>query len=184
MNKKLDLKAMTLIALMTAVCCILSPFSISIGISPVPITLGTFTIYLLLLILGLKKGLISVLLYLLIGLVGLPVFSGFSGGAGKLFGPTGGYLVGYIFLAIIAGFFIDKWANKWYLCFPGMILGTAALYLFGTVWLAFQQKLSFYAALWAAVIPYIPVDLIKMALAVAIGIPVRKALRRAGLLSI
>lgn len=181
-----NVKNLTLIALMTAVICILSPFSIQIVISPVPITLGVFAIYLTLMLLGMKRGTVSCLLYILLGLVGIPVFSGFSGGAGKLLGPTGGYIIGYIFLALIAGFFIDRffvcdWPNRWYLCLAGMVLGTAICYLFGTVWLAYQMELSFSEALAMGVLPYIPADLIKMVLALLVGIPLRKALIRAHL---
>ena len=200
-TKNFPIKSLTLIGLMTAITCIISPFSIYIAFSPVPITFGIFAIYLALFTLGMKKGLISCLIYILLGLVGLPVFSGFSGGAAKLFGPTGvpvfsnfgaglakvagptgGYIIGYIFLAAIAGFFIDKWPYKWYLCLIGMVLGTTVCYFFGTVWLAFQMDLTFIKALSLGVLPYIPADLAKMAIALLIGIPLRKGLVKAHLL--
>ena len=91
--------AMAVTALMTAVTCILAPLSIPIG--PVPISLTNFAIYLSLYLLDWKKGTVSYILYLLLGLVGLPVFSGFTGGIGKLAGPTGGYIIGFIPMAII-----------------------------------------------------------------------------------
>ena len=94
-------RQITLIGLMTAITCILAPLSIPIG--PVPISLTNFAIYLSLYLLDWKKGTISYILYLLLGLVGLPVFSGFTGGIGKLAGPTGGYIIGFIPMAIIAG---------------------------------------------------------------------------------
>ena len=84
----------TITALMTAVTCILAPMSIPIG--PVPISFTNLAIYLSLYLLGWKRGTISYLIYLLIGLVGLPVFSGFTGGPAKLAGPTGGYIIGFI----------------------------------------------------------------------------------------
>ena len=79
-----------------------------------------------------KAGTISYLVYLLIGLVGVPVFSGFTGGPAKLAGPTGGYLVGFLFMALIAGYFIDRFSRNHILQVLGMILGTAVCYLFGT----------------------------------------------------
>ena len=91
----------TITALMTAVTCILAPMSIPIG--PVPISFTNLAIYLSLYLLGWKKGTISYLIYLLIGLVGLPVFSGFTGGPAKLAGPTGGYIIGFIVMEVIAG---------------------------------------------------------------------------------
>ena len=86
--------AITVTALMTAVTCILAPLSIPIG--PVPISLTNLAIYISLYLLGWKRGTISYLIYLLIGLVGIPVFSGFTGGPAKLAGPTGGYIIGFI----------------------------------------------------------------------------------------
>ena len=85
--------AITVTALMTAVTCILAPLSIPIG--PVPISLTNLAIYISLYLLGWKRGTISYLIYLLIGLVGIPVFSGFTGGPAKLAGPTGGYIIDY-----------------------------------------------------------------------------------------
>ena len=85
---------MTMISLMTALICVAGPLSISIG--PIPITLSNFAVYLAAAVLGAKGDTIAVALYLLIGAVGVPVFSGFSGRLQKLMGVTGGYLVGYI----------------------------------------------------------------------------------------
>lgn len=121
----------TITALMTAVTCILAPMSIPIG--PVPISFTNLAIYLSLYLLGWKRGTISYLIYLLIGLVGLPVFSGFTGGPAKLAGPTGGYIIGFIVMAIIAGLVIDNCRKPW-LQLIGMIVGTIVCYLFGTIW--------------------------------------------------
>lgn len=176
-----NIKTMTFIALMAAVTCVLAPLSISIPFSPVPISLTNLVVYFSIYILGMKRGTLSYLVYLLIGLVGIPVFSGFTGGPAKLLGPTGGYLIGFIFMAMICGYFIDKWSNKWYLCFLGMILGTALCYLFGTVWLAYQAEMSFSAALAAGVIPFVPGDLIKIIIAMLIAPQISTRLRKAGL---
>lgn len=174
-------KTMALIALMAAVTCILGPLSLAIPISPVPISFTNLAVYFTVYVLGTKRGTISYLIYLLLGLVGLPVFSGFTGGAGKLFGPTGGYLIGFIFMALICGIFMEKWPTKLYLHFAGMVLGTAVCYLFGTAWLAFQANMGFYAALAAGVIPFIPGDLVKIIIALLAGPLIRKQLKRAEL---
>ena len=92
---------------MTAIICVIAPFAITIPISPVPISLATFVIYLTIIILGWRDGVISVVLYVFLGFAGAPVFTGFTGGAGKVLGPTGGYIIGYIFLAFIEGAFVD-----------------------------------------------------------------------------
>ena len=85
-------KQITLIGLMTAVVCILGPLSIPLPISPVPISFTNLAIFLAVYLLDLKGGTVCLLVYLALGAAGLPIFSGFSGGLGKLAGPTGGYL--------------------------------------------------------------------------------------------
>ena len=95
-------RTITMTALMAAVLCIAGPLALAIPFSPVPISLATMAVCFSACILGWKSGTLSVLIYLLIGLCGLPVFSGFSGGVAKLAGPTGGYLVGYLFLSLIS----------------------------------------------------------------------------------
>jgi biotin transport system substrate-specific component len=178
-KQKITTKSIALIALMTAVTCVLAPLSLPIG--PVPISLTNLAIYLALYILGMKKGTISYIVYLFIGLVGVPVFSGFTGGPAKLIGPTGGYLIGFVFMAMIAGIFIDKFKGKMVPSMVGMILGTLVCYGFGTAWLAYQGQMNFKAALLAGVIPFIPGDLIKMVLAAVFGPQIIKRLRRSEL---
>ena len=166
---------MTLIAVMAAITCILGPLSIPIPISPVPISLTNLAIYLTVCLLGWKFGTISYLIYLLIGIAGLPVFSGFSSGFAKLLGPTGGYLIGFIPMAIIAGIVIDKFTNRG-IQILGMIVGTAICYAFGTAWFCFQSGYTVGAALAVCVIPFIPADRCKMVIAMIIGPMVRKRL--------
>lgn len=173
------IRQIAIIGVMTAATCILAPFSIPIG--PVPISLTNLVIYFSLYILGTRNAVISYLVYLLMGLIGVPVFSGFTSGPEKLFGPTGGYLIGFIPMAIIAGIFIDKFASKRVLCCAGMIFGTIVCYLCGTAWLAFQAHLGFKAALFAGVIPFLPGDLLKIILAMVMGPQIRDQLQRAGL---
>ena len=100
-----SVKTMTMCAIMAALMCILGPMSIPIG--AVPISFTNLVIYLTVYLLGAKKGCISYLIYMLLGVVGLPVFSGYTGGIAKLAGPTGGYLVGFILLALISGMVHD-----------------------------------------------------------------------------
>ncbi|MDO4978111.1 MAG: biotin transporter BioY [Eubacteriales bacterium] len=179
--KNMKTKDMVLIAMMAAVTCILGPLSISIPISPVPISLTNLAVYFSIYVIGLKRGTISYFIYMLIGLVGLPVFSAFTGGVGKLFGPTGGYIIGFLFMAIICGIFIDFWPEKKALHFLGMVLGTIVCYIFGTAWLSVQAHLTFEAALAAGVIPFIPGDLAKIIIAMIIGPTVKNRVKAAGL---
>ena len=139
-TKRLSTRKLVLIALMTAITCIFAPMAIPIPVSPVPISLTNLVIMISIYVLGFKDATISYIVYLLLGLVGLPVFSGFTGGLGKLAGPTGGYLIGFIFLALIAGLFVDKFPKNKILAVVGMLIGMAITYIFGTEWLAIQLK--------------------------------------------
>lgn len=181
-NTKSSTYQIALMGIMAAVMCILGPLSIPIPFSPVPISFTNLAIYFTVFILGWKRGTISYLIYLLIGLIGLPVFSGFAGGPGKLLGPTGGYLIGFIFMTIIAGLFIEKCNGNLYLYVIGLILATGIAYALGTVWLSYQAHLTFLQALMAGVIPYLIGDGVKIAIAVIIGPILRKRLIRANLL--
>lgn len=172
-KRKITTQQMVLVAIMTALTCILAPFSLPIG--PVPISLTNLVIYFSLYLLGWKLGTLSYVIYLLIGLVGVPVFSGFTAGPAKLFGPTGGYLIGFIPMAIIAGIVIDKFSQRW-IQILGMIVGTAICYAFGTAWFCIQAGYTVSAALAVCVIPFIPADLIKMVIAMIIGPEIRKRL--------
>lgn len=173
---------LTLIGLMAAVTCILGPLSIIIPISPVPISFTNLAIYFTVILLGGKKGTICYLVYLLIGFVGMPVFSNFTSGPAKLLGPTGGYLIGFIFMAIISGFFVDKFPGKIYMYVVGMVLGTIATYALGTAWLAYQANMTFEQALFAGVIPYIIGDIVKIIIATILGSTIKKQVQRAGYL--
>jgi Uncharacterized conserved protein len=163
---------MTTIALMAAVLCVLGPLVIPVG--PVPISLVPLVILLSVYILGTKRGTISVLLYLFIGAVGVPVFSGFAGGFGKIAGPTGGYMLGYIFMALIAGWFIHRFYDKVIIQFLGMLLGLLVLYAFGTAWLSISAGMSFKAALAAGVLPFAAFDIVKIIIAIVLGRTIKK----------
>ena len=171
-EKKVNVKDMTVIALVTAVICIIAPFSIPIAISPIPITLALFALFLAGIILGKWKGVVCTVIYLLLGMVGLPVFNGFSGG-----------VIGYLFLVFFTGLFVEKFPNKIPMYFVGGIIGIIVCYAFGTVWFVLQYKVGFLEALTMCVFPYIPMDLVKLVAAVIIGSQVRKILIRQNLIS-
>ena len=166
-DKRVSASTITMVALMAAVLCILAPFSIPIG--PIPISLATFGLYLAVIILGRKKSTLVCLMYLLIGFVGLPVFSGFSGGPMKLLGPTGGYFLGYLLLTTVAGYFVDKFPGKRGMCLLGLVLGTAVCYTLGTVWLAVEMEINFGAALIVGVVPFLAGDIVKIMIAMWVG---------------
>jgi biotin transport system substrate-specific component len=168
---------MTIIAVMAALICVAGPLSISIG--PIPLSLASFAVYMAGAVLGAKKGTLAVGIYLLLGLVGLPVFSGFSGGFQKLIGVTGGYLVGYLPCALITGLAVKPDSPdsglQWRLP-TFMALGTAALYLIGTAWFMIQTRNTLAASMGMCVIPFLPGDAVKIVAASLLARPVRKAL--------
>lgn len=184
MNEKklFDLKSMVLMALFAALTCVLAPLSIPIG--PVPISLTNMVIYFSVYVLGWQRATITYIVYLLLGLVGLPVFSGFEGGIGKLAGPTGGYLIGFIFMAILCGLFVKiKEEHKMInlvVGIAGMILGTVVAYAFGTAWFCFSTGTGLAAALALCVFPFILGDLIKIVIAALIAPPLAKQIKKLG----
>lgn len=169
---------LTLIGLMTSVTCILAPIAIPIPISPVPISLGNLAVFLTIFVLGTRNGLISYLIYFLLGFAGLPVFSGFAGGAEKVLGPTGGYLIGFFLMAAVTGIFLERSHGKRGFMVIGMILGMLLCNLIGTLWLSFYLSTSFVSALGIGVLPYLPGDLLKIAAAAMLGPVLRNAVQQ------
>ncbi|WP_194610155.1 biotin transporter BioY [Clostridium vitabionis] len=180
--KESRIRRNVLIAVMAAVICILGPLSIPIG--PVPVTLTNFAIYITMYVLGTRDGAIAYLLYMLIGLAGLPVFSGFTGGPAKLLGPTGGYLIGFLPMALIAGAVIVKAGRKPVLSVIGMFAATWVPYLLGTAWLAYSAHMTFGAAFGVGVAPFLVEDFCKMVAAAVVGPLLYSALSSAGLLQV
>ena len=178
-KRRIRTKEMALTGMMAAVLCVVSPFSIPLPVSPVPLTLATFVLYLSLYLLGTKKALMSCLIYLLIGFAGLPVFSGFAGGIGRLVGPTGGYMAGYLFLLAVGGFFLKRAGKNLWLQAMGLTAGTLGCYGFGTLWLCVQMQMDFAGGLAVGVIPYLPGDAVKILVAVVLGQAIVRAVRRA-----
>ena len=174
----MKVKDMTLTAVMAALICIAGPLTIVAG--PVPLSLATFAVMLTGAVLGKKRGTAAVGLYLLIGIIGIPVFSGFSGGFQKLAGVTGGYLVGYLPCAFFAGLGAERAereGRKWIL--PAMmVLGTAVLYTVGTAWFMIQTGDGLGAALGLCVLPFLPGDAVKIAAVTLIVPTVKKGILR------
>lgn len=180
MEKKLTTYQMTVTALMAAVMCVLGPLTVPIG--AVPISLANFVICLTAWLLGPKFGTLSVAVYLCIGLIGVPVFSGYGAGLAKIAGPTGGYLVGYLLLALIGGLFIEKSNGNPVVSGIGLVLGDAACYVLGTAWFVFQMQCELGYALSVCVYPFIALDLAKIVVSCVVGALLRKRLVQAGVL--
>ena len=182
MEKKLTTYQMAVTALMAAVMCVLGPLTVPIG--AVPISLANFVICLTAWLLGPKFGTLSVAVYLCIGLIGVQVFSGYGAGLAKLAGPTGGYLVGYLLLALIGGLFIEKSNGTPVVSGIGLVLGDAACYVLGTAWFVFQMQCELGYALSVCVYPFIALDLAKIVVSCVVGALLRKRLEQAGVLKL
>ena len=158
---------MAYIALSAALMTVCSWISIPVAI---PFTLQTFAMCVAGGLLGAKRGTAAVGVYLLLGLVGAPVFAGFTGGAGILTGATGGYLVGFLFTALAAGITADRFGRGILPLAVGMVIGVALCYAFGTAWfMAVYARASgpigILTALGWCVFPFLLPDLAKIALA-------------------
>lgn len=175
MSKTFSVQKMAIIALMTAVLCILAPISIPVFISPVPVSLGVLAVYLTAYVLSPLDATISVIIFILLGTFGLPVFSGYSGGLSKLVGPTGGYIIGFLFTVYISSLFIHM---KKGIIFDviGMITGLALCYILGTIWFSHQQGKGFIASLLLCVVPFLIGDAVKIIVAVILGTQLNKRL--------
>ena len=168
-----DLVRVALMAVVISACA-----RVQIPLGPVSFTMQTFGVFLAVGLLGGKRGTLSVIVYLLLGAFGAPVFTGFSGGIAKLAGPTGGYLAGFVFSALIWWGVTKLFGEGPAPSAAGMILGNAACYAFGTAWFtAVMSGYSFAAALSVCVLPFIVPDLCKIALALAVTHALRDRLR-------
>lgn len=171
--KTLDMVYIALFACLMAICA-----WISIP-GQIPFTLQTMGVFLAIGLLGGKRGTIAVLVYILMGAVGLPVFSGFSGGLGKLLGMTGGYIVGFLVSALLMWAMEALFGSKKWVLPVSMVVGLIACYAFGTAWFlavytSSKGAITLGAVLGMCVIPYIIPDAIKIAVALLLT----KALKR------
>ena len=180
---KLTTYELVLCALCAAVTCVLAPISVPLA-GEVPISLATFAVLLSGILLGAKYGAISQLVYVLLGSVGVPIFAGWTGGIGITLGVTGGYIIGYIPMAFIAGLLYHRFGReasgtrKYIVMFVSMVLATAVLYILGTAWFMAQTGMTLGASLAACVIPFLPGDLIKIVAVMLVSVPIEAALKR------
>ncbi len=174
--------SLVMIALNAAILCVLAPLSIPLPFSPVPISLTNLALYFMVYVAGTKRSTAAFIVYVLLGAAGLPVFSNYTGGAGKLAGPTGGYILGFLPMILFMGLFVHKHMKNKILCIFVMMVATCIVYTLGTAWLSYSAHLSVTAALWAGVIPFIPGDLFKIVLAAILGPVLHGRLKQAGVL--
>ena len=185
---KINTYDMTVIAMFAAVITICSWISINVG--PVPVTLQTFAIYSVVMLLGGRRGTFAMIVYLLLGFIGIPVFANFNTGSTVFFGPTCGYILGYLLSCVIywvvADILLKKFTSKHSLvaiCIKCAIciFGLAVVYVFGTVWFVeiyFKGDFGYKAALALCVTPFVIPDLIKIAVASTISYRIEKYVKK------
>lgn len=181
LNKTGNIKTadMVYIAIGAALIAICSWISVPMT---VPFTLQTFAVFFVLMTLGGERGTIATVVYVIMGAVGLPVFSGFKGGLGVLLGSTGGYIVGFIVMGLIYIVITKIFTEKIIPSVAALVIGLAACYAFGTAWFMFVYirntgPVGVMTVLSWCVFPFIIPDIVKMALAVVISRRVRGILR-------
>ena len=170
---------MAYIAMFAGIMAVCSWISIP---TAVPFTLQTFAVFLAVGTLGGKRGSLAVLVYILLGAVGLPVFAGFTGGIGALLGKTGGYIVGFLFTALVMWGMETLLGKKTWVLAVSMVIGLFVCYAIGTVWfmIVYAQnagQIGLVTVLGFCVIPFIIPDLVKIALALLVSKRLAKAVR-------
>ena len=172
-SKTYDIVYIAVFAVIMAIC---SWISIP---AAVPFTLQTFGVFIAVGVLGGRRGSLSVLVFILLGAIGIPVFANFSGGIGVLAGPTGGYIIGFLFSALLMWAMEKLPGKKSVMQIVSMIAGLIVCYAFGTVWFVIvygrmNGPIGFTAALASCVVPFIIPDIIKIALAYVLSRKLRK----------
>lgn len=161
-----------LIGLFSALTVVFSQISIPIG--AVPINLALIAVFTAGGLLGLVRGVLSQVVFILLGMVGLPVFAGFKGGVGVIAGPTGGYIVGFLCIPIIVGLFTKLLGKKAWVLSVSMLIGLLLCYALGTLWFVISTGTDFWSALAVCVFPFAIFDLIKIALSVFLVVRLKR----------
>lgn len=167
-KKTRDMAYIALFAVFMAVCSWISIPTV------IPFTMQTFALFLGFCLLGGQRAVLAVLVFLLMGAVGLPVFSGFTGGVGHLFSATGGYLLGFLFGALVMWLLERLLGRRGWALALSMLAGLMVCYAFGTAWLMVvyartSGAVGLGVTLLAYVAPYVLPDLIKLSLAVLLS---------------
>ena len=165
---------MTKMALMVAMNCVSAYIIIPLPFSLSPIALQTLIVNLTGYVLNAKQAFMTMLVYLLVGLAGVPVFTGGSAGPGKLFGPTGGYIIGLLFTAVFLAYFRgEKYSFKRY-ALLGCVIGIPLIYVFGVVQLKLITGMGWDKAIMTGALPFIPLDIVKCLAAAVIAGPINR----------
>lgn len=172
---KLSLKDLIACGIFASIIAVVAQISIVVPFSPIPFTMQVFGVCLVAVILGAKKGFITLMVYILLGAIGVPVFAAYSSGPTVLFGKTGGFILAFPLMALLIGYVSEKFKRIHYVL-GAMILSLMLCYAIGTIYFSFITKIPVQKAVFFTVIPYIPLDIVKVIMASLIGVQVRKRL--------
>lgn len=175
--KQHDIRALVYTAVMAALIVVCAWIAFPLPVSQVPISLATFAVMMSGLLLGWKWGGIAVLVYILLGAVGVPVFAKFQSGFGVLLGPTGGYIVGYLACALLSGLPLKRLQKTYIGRVALLLLGTAACYALGTAWFMHVTNRTLGESLGLCVLPFLPGDAAKILLSAGLAPLMRKAIQ-------
>ena len=188
-KRMINVKDLVSVGIFTSLLVVLSQVSIPLPFTPVPLTLSLFAVYLSSTVLGFKLGMLVQMTYFLLGMIGFPVFSGFRGGFIHLIGPSGGYLFSYIIITALIGIFTDRITAAHPLLYTGKVnpigiismnalvysLSLGICYSLGSFWLSGFVKMSFFQSLLIGALPYLPLDIVKIAACAVIVVPIKRA---------
>ncbi len=177
--ERFPLKQMVLCALFAALMAVCAQISFAVG--PVPITLSMLPVFLCAALQKKQYAALTMVVYALMGLVGLPVFSNFGAGPAKLLGATGGYILGYIPCAFVTALLIQRLGRAWWKQALAMVVGLMVCYAFGTAWFMLTKGTGLMASLSACVFPFLPGDALKIALAVMLALRLHGPMQRMGM---
>lgn len=165
---------MTKMALMVAMNCVSAYIIIPLPFSLSPLALQTLIVNLTGYVLNAKQAFMTMLVYLLVGLAGVPVFTGGSAGPGKLFGPTGGYIIGFLVTAVFLAYFKGEKYNFKRYALLGCVIGIPLIYVFGVVQLKLITDMPWDKAILTGALPFIPLDIVKCLAAAVIAGPINR----------
>ena len=171
--------AIILIGMFTAIAAVISSLPIGFQVFGVPATLQTFAMAFLGFVLGRKNGTISVAIYILLGFVGIPVYNGFTGGPSVLFGMTGGFIWGFLFIAFLCGMAFEQRYNNFKNIIIKILLpliGLILCHIIGVLQFCLIMDMKIWSAALAVSIPYLPKDILSIVIAYFIAFSIRKAL--------
>jgi biotin transport system substrate-specific component len=181
--KNMKTKNLAVTAVFAALTAVLAQLVIPLPFTPIPFSMGVFAVFLTGALLPMSNSIYALLVYILLGAVGLPVFGNFSGGMGVILGPTGGYILTYPIMAFLVALFIHLFHKRSVLSLAvGMLCAIAVCYLGGSLWYCVAARVTWAKSIALTVLPFVPFDLVKIVFCIPLSLALAKALQKAKML--